>query len=81
MSFGFRPLSFLLLFLLLSFSHQGITLVNPSDLITRLKGRVLTASYGNFGRIYSGFSTRGRIYMTNPNSQTQNYACQPLKDL
>lgn len=74
-------LSLLLLLLLCDLTLEGVTLVHPSDLITRLRSNVLVASYGNFGRIYSGFSTRGRIHMVKPDSQTENYACQPLKDL
>ena len=71
----------LLLFLLVDLTLQGVALVHPPDLVQRFTSNVLTASYGNFGRIYSGFSTRGRIYMVKQESQQENYACKPLTDL
>lgn len=41
----------------------------------------MVISYGNFGRIHSGFSTRGRVFAPTTLSPAENYACYPLKDL
>lgn len=41
----------------------------------------MVISYGNFGRIYSGFNTRGRVFTPTTLNPAENYACFPLKDL
>lgn len=68
----------LLIITILFCIYKGkITIISPPTLSNRFGGKSIPASYGNFGKISYGFSSRGKIiYNSEAQDNDPDYACK-----
>ena len=67
----------LIISILFSIYSGKITIISPPTLSNSFGGKSIPASYGNFGKISYGFSSRGKIiYNSEAQDQDPDYACK-----
>lgn len=75
-------LTLIFLSCLLSEINCGIKILSPKDLAISFNDEEITAAYGDFVQITSGFEAIGRLFsIPRTDDSDKNYACHPLNQI